>query len=116
VKRGDVVLVRVPHASGMRGKKRPAVVVQSDAYAGMLPTLLVAEVTSNLSMANDSACLLVEVATPDGQAAGLMKDSVVSCLVLVTVSADALDRKLGELSPALLAKLDGCLRCALGLP
>ena len=116
MKRGDVVLVRVPHPSGVRGKKRPAVVVQSDAYSGMLATLLVAEVTSNLTMANDPACLLVEAATPDGQAAGLAKDSVVSCLVLVTVYADALDRKLGELSPTLMAKLDGCLRTALALP
>jgi hypothetical protein len=34
--RGDVILVRFPHPSGLRGKKRPAVVVQSDAYAGIL--------------------------------------------------------------------------------
>ncbi len=34
MKRGDVVLVRLPHPSGQRGKKRPAAVVQSDAYAG----------------------------------------------------------------------------------
>ena len=26
--RGDVVLVRFPHPSGVRGKKRPAVIVQ----------------------------------------------------------------------------------------
>jgi hypothetical protein len=32
--RGDVILVRFPHPSGLRGKKRPAVIVQSDAYAG----------------------------------------------------------------------------------
>jgi mRNA-degrading endonuclease toxin of MazEF toxin-antitoxin module len=29
--RGDVILVRFPHPSGAGGKKRPAVVVQSDA-------------------------------------------------------------------------------------
>jgi mRNA-degrading endonuclease toxin of MazEF toxin-antitoxin module len=29
--RGDVVLVRFPHPSGLRGKKRPAVVVQTGA-------------------------------------------------------------------------------------
>jgi mRNA-degrading endonuclease toxin of MazEF toxin-antitoxin module len=37
--RGDVVLVRFPHPSGLRGKKRPAVIVQSDAYAGRGSTL-----------------------------------------------------------------------------
>ena len=58
--RGDVVLVRFPHPSGLRGKKRPAVVVQSNTYSAAVSTLIVAEVTTNLSMANDPACLLVE--------------------------------------------------------
>src|SRR5712692_5442466 len=42
MKRGDVVLVRFPHPSGQRGKKRPAVVVQSDAYASTVSTVVVA--------------------------------------------------------------------------
>ena len=50
--RGDVVLVRFPHPSGLRGKKRPAVIVQSDSYASVVSTLIVAEVTSNLTMAS----------------------------------------------------------------
>ena len=45
--RGDVILVRFPHASGLRGKKRPAVIVQSDAYAGAIKTVVVAEITTN---------------------------------------------------------------------
>ena len=51
--RGDVVLVRFPHPSGVRGKRRWAVVVQSDAYAGMVGTIVAAEVTSNLTMAGE---------------------------------------------------------------
>ncbi len=39
--RGDVILVRFPHPSGLRGKKRPAVIVQSDAYAGAVSTRIV---------------------------------------------------------------------------
>lgn len=45
MKRGDVILVRFPHPSGQRGKKRPAVVVQSDSYASVVRTVVVAEVT-----------------------------------------------------------------------
>ena len=41
---------------------------------------------------------------------------VVSCLALATVYADAVDRTLGSLSPAMRQKLDDCLRAALGLP
>jgi hypothetical protein len=61
MKRGDVVLVRFPHPSGQRGKKRPAVVVQSDAYASAVRTVVVAEVTKNLTMKNDPACLFIDV-------------------------------------------------------
>ena len=114
--RDDVILVRFPHPSGVRGKKRPAVVVQSDAYAATVSSLVVAEVTSNLVLAADPACLFIDLTTPDGQATGLLRDSVVSCLVLVTVYTDTVAEVLGALSPALQLELDGCLKAALALP
>jgi mRNA-degrading endonuclease toxin of MazEF toxin-antitoxin module len=114
--RGDVILVRFPHPSGLRGKKRPAVVVQSDAYAGTVSTLVVAEVTKNLTMTGDPACLFIDTSTPEGRATGLVRDSVVSCLVLMTVFANTGIQGLGTLSPTLRQKLDGCLKAALGLP
>jgi mRNA interferase MazF len=76
--RGDVILIRFPHPSGMRGKKRPAVVVQANSYNQTLHTAVVAEVTKNLTMANDPACLFIDINTPDGQQTGLPQDSVVS--------------------------------------
>lgn len=114
--RGDVVLARFPHPSGLRGKKRPAVVVQSDAYAGTIGTLVVAEITKNLTMANDPACLFIDASTPEGRATGLVRDSVVSCLVLVTVYADAIAQVLGTLSPAMRHKINQCLKTALAIP
>ncbi len=116
MKRGDVVLVRLPHPSGVRGKKRPVVVVQADTYSGAIATIVVAEVTSNLTFANDPACLFIDVSSPDGQATGIVHDSVISCLVLSTVYSSSVDRVLGSLSPALLQQLDECLKTALGLP
>jgi mRNA-degrading endonuclease toxin of MazEF toxin-antitoxin module len=114
--RGDVILVRFPHPTGLRGKKRPAVIVQSDAYAGAVKTLVVAEVTKNLTLANDPACLFIDTSTPDGQATGLSRDSVVSCLVLMTVYADAVAQVLGTLSPTMRQKLNDCLKVALAIP
>src|SRR3954447_18329254 len=114
--RGDVVLVRFPHPSGARGKKRPAVVVQSDVYAGAITTLVVAEVTKNLSMAGDPACLFIDVNTPEGKATGLIHDSVVSCLLLATVDADKVAQVLGSLSPAMTQTLSDCLKAGLGIP
>ena len=116
MKRGDVVLVRFPHPSGQRGKKRPAVVVQSDAYSGALRTVVVAEITKNLTMRGDPACLFIDLTTLDGQATGLLVDSVVSSLVLETVYVDTIAAVLGGLSPRLLLALDQCLSVGLGLP
>jgi mRNA-degrading endonuclease toxin of MazEF toxin-antitoxin module len=116
MKRGDVVLVRFPHPSGARGKKRPTVVVQSDTYTGAISTLAVAEVTKNLTMAGDPACLLVDISTSEGKATGLIRDSVVSCLLQATVDADTVAKVLGSLSPGMKQKLDVCKKAALGLP
>lgn len=116
MKRGDVILVRFPHPSGLRGKKRPAVIVQSDAYGGAVRTLVVAEVTKNLALAHDPACLFIDWNTPEGKATGLLQNSVVSGLLLATVDADRVANVLGSLSAALTRKLDDCLKVALGLP
>ena len=91
-------------------------VVQADVYAGVVSTLVVAEVTKNLTMAGDPACLFIDTSTPEGRATGLVRDSVVSCLVLVTVYADTVAQVLGTLSPAMQQKLDECLKVAPGLP
>ena len=114
--RGDVILVRFPHPSGLRGKKRPAVIVQADSYAGKVSTIVVAEVTKNLTMASDPACLIIDSSTPEGKATGLVRDSVVSCLVLVTVYEDNVTQVLGTLSPSMKQELDNCLKSALGIP
>lgn len=116
MKRGDVIMVRFPHPSGQRGKKRPAVVVQADTYATAVSTIVVAAVTKNMAMRNDPACLFIDMSTPEGILTGLVMDSVVTSLVLDTVYRDTVDLVLGRLSPTLLQKLDDCLKAALGLP
>lgn len=89
--------------------------MQSDAYAGVVSTIVVAEVTKNLSLASDAACLFIDSSTPDGQATGLVRDSVVSCWVLVTVYTDNVEKVLGTLSPEMKRTLKECLRTALEL-
>ncbi len=115
LRRGDVGLARFPHAAGGRGKKRPVVVVQSDAYNPSLRHVIVAEITTNVAAATDPANL-IEVSTPDGKSSGLRSDSVVTCLHLVTMTEDRIRATIGKLSAALLTKLDACLKAALGLP
>jgi mRNA interferase MazF len=116
LKRGDVCLARFPHDSGARGKKRPVVVVQDDTYNQKLRHVIVAETTTNIGLASDPANLLIEIATMDGQATGLLQDSLVTCLHLATMSEVRIGKVIGTLSPSLLSKMDGCLKSALGLP
>jgi len=113
MKRGDVVLVRFPHPSGLRGKKRPGVIVQSDRYQGSVRTVVVAEVTSNLAMANDPACVFIDLKTVDGRETGLSKDSVATMLMLTTVYVDRVEHVLGSLSASLLARMEDCIKAAL---
>ena len=114
--RGDVLLVRFPHPSGGRGKKRPVVVVQADTYNQALRTLVVAEVTTNLTMVNDPACLFIDASTPEGRATGIVQDSLVSCLLMATIKSDLVDQVIGTLSHGLKQKLNDCLKVALELP
>lgn len=116
MKRGDVIVVRLSHPSGMRGKKRPAVVVQSDAYAGTVKTLVVAEVTKNLALAAHPGCLFIDAKTPEGKSTGVVYDSVVSCFRLTTVYSDEVAQVVGSLSTAMQQKLNDCLKAALALP
>ena len=113
--RGDVVVTRFPHASGFRGKKRPALVVQADVYNGVVTHLVVAQITSNRAPSNDPAFVLIDASTPEGQATGLSQDSMVSGLFLATVFAQQIDHVIGRLSASLMHKVDACLKVALAL-
>src|SRR5262245_1435439 len=96
--RGEVALARFPHLGGRRGKKRPVVVVQADVYNQTRRHVLIAEVTSNLSLASDPTNLLIDVSIPEGQATGLKQDSLVTCLLLTAMSTDRVEKVIGKLS------------------
>lgn len=111
--RGDIVMTRIPHASGNRGKKRPAVVIQADVYNAKLSHFIVAEITTNLAPASDPSSLLIDVSTPEGQATGLDQNSVVCCLFLATVAETSVTKLVGKLSDSMKAQLDACLKAAI---
>lgn len=116
VSRGDVVLTWYPFSSGTGGKRRPALIIQNDADNQRLTNTVIVQITTNLRRAGEPTHLLIEVATSDGQRSGLKHDSLVSCINLATIEQRLIDRKLGELSPALMQRVDQGLKVALGLP
>jgi mRNA interferase MazF len=106
VRRGDVILAFYPFASGAGGSRRPALVVQSDVYNQRIRNTIVAQITTNLRRANDASHLLIEASSPAGQQAGLLHDSLVSCINLATIDEARIDRVIGSLSPLLVQRVD----------
>lgn len=114
MKRGDVVLVRIPFVDG-GSKRRPALIVQDDRNSQRLLTTIVAAITSNLRNVSQPTQPLIDPATPDGQSSGLLLPSAVKCENLFTVSGNAI-QVIGSLDSSTMAKVNDCLKVALGLP
>jgi mRNA interferase MazF len=116
VQRGDIVMVDWVYSDRTGSKKRPAVVVQADAFNNVLDDTILALVTASARRRVGATTQLeIDIATPDGFATGLSINSVVQCENLVTIDRKLIYRIRGRLSAALLAKVDGCLKAALEL-
>ena len=112
IKRGDVwwVDLPAPHDSEP-GHHRPVVVVQADVFNGSrLATTIAVALTSNMALASAPGNVLVP-----GRASGLPRDSVANIAQIAVVNRRNLDRRVGRLSPTLLAIIDEGLRLVLDL-
>jgi mRNA interferase MazF len=114
--RGDVVLVQVPFVGAPGVKLRPALVIQSDALNALLRETIIAAITSNLANVHQPHQLLIEIATAEGAASGLLTDSAIRCERLHTVAQADVQRVNGRLSSNVMARIDQCLKAALGMP
>jgi mRNA-degrading endonuclease toxin of MazEF toxin-antitoxin module len=116
MRRGEIVIVAFPFATGGGGKNCPAVVVQCDRDNRRLSNTIIAMITGNTNYAqSEPAQLLVDPSTPDGKSSGLSYVSSVKCSNLYTIDQKHILATIGQLSPSLTARLDVCLKAALGL-
>jgi mRNA-degrading endonuclease toxin of MazEF toxin-antitoxin module len=117
IRRGDVILVSFPFVSGGGGKNRPALVVQCDRNNQRLQNTIVAMFTGNVRLATtEPTQILIDPAAPGGQASGLAYPSAVKCENLYTISHRDILRTPGRIPPPIMARVDTCLKEALGLP
>jgi mRNA interferase MazF len=105
---GDVVLVPFPFTDQSAAKKRPAVVVSSDAYHRDRPDLILMAVTSQPRPAGFG-----DIPVNAWREAGLLRPSVLKPL-LATVDRRLVLRKLGRLQPQDRDALGRGLRTILG--
>jgi mRNA interferase MazF len=115
MKRGDVILAFIPYVGSPGGKKRPALVVQSDLNNARFAETIISAITSNIARVQEAHQLLIDLSTPDGKATGLLHDSAVRCERLHTIPQVDVDRVIGKMSDALMKQIDDRLKAALGI-
>lgn len=106
---GDVVLVPFPFTDQTATKKRPAIVISSDAYNRQRPDVILLAVTSQARSTPD----IGEASVHEWQAAGLLKPSVLKPVVL-TAQRRLVIRRLGRLSEVDLGAVITTLELILG--
>ena len=116
IRRGDVVMAWYPFASGVGGKRRPCLIIQNDEDNQKLSNTVIVQITGNLGRVGDKSHLLLELATPEGQQAGILHDSMISCNNLATIEQSLIAKVIGSLPEPTMLKVQACLKAALDLP
>ncbi|HET7608879.1 MAG TPA: type II toxin-antitoxin system PemK/MazF family toxin [Gammaproteobacteria bacterium] len=107
MKRGDVVTVA---ATGDYGKPRPAVIVQTDALPAEHASVVVCQMTSELSVAAD-----FRVNIEPTESNGLRAPFQVMADKPVTIRRERIGKRVGRLDEADIARLNVALAFVMGL-
>lgn len=112
MKRGEIRWANLPPAAGSGpGYRRPVLVVQSNAFnESRIATVLVAVVTSNLSLSDAPGNVRLRKSD-----SGLAKASVVNVSQIVTMDRQFLGKRVGALAPGVMHRVDEGLKLVLGM-
>lgn len=112
-KKGTVVLVLFPNSDLITAKRRPALVVQSDALNTGLEQVIVAMITSNLLREGHPSRIRINKDSDEGKKAGLLTDSIIMTYNLATIRFLEIERTIGALSD--IHMIDDALKTTFGL-
>ena len=90
---GDIILIPFPFTDQTTSKKRPAVIVSSEAYNGDRPDIILMAVTSQMRHLGKTG----EAEVQNWQEAGLLKPSLLKP-ILATIEKNLVLEKLGRLT------------------
>ena len=107
--RGDVVLVSFIFADETGVKRRPAVIISSDAYHTGRDEAIIAAITSRTDRV-----LVGDHLIAGWQGAGLLFPSVATSIIR-TIKQDMINKRLGSLPTPDMGAVDSKLKLALGL-
>lgn len=106
IRKGDVFRANLDPAFGHEQQgKRPGLVLQNDTANGLLPTVIIAPLTSNLQAARFPSTVLIA----QGEA-GLTQESVALVFQTRTLDKRRLEKKLGRVTAATLAQINHAIR------
>lgn len=109
--RGEIYLVNFDPTLGSETKKtRPALIVQNDVANQHSPITIVAAITSKY----DDRLFPTEVLIPAGSG-GLKQDSVVLLNQIRSIDGQRLVKRMGNIEPDLMKKVDLAIKISLGL-
>jgi len=106
---GDIVLVPFPFTDQSATKKRPAVIISSNAYNSERPDLIIMAVTSQIK----PTAIIGEVIVQDWQGAGLLKPSAIKP-VITTIEKPLVIKTMGRLKDNDRIALQESLKVILG--
>jgi len=113
--RGDVLLADILYSDRTGSKRRPVLVVSTDANNSILDDLILVSISST-TRSGAFTHVLVDPTTQAGQGSGLLHPSYVQCENLFLLDKQFIVRKLGQLSSMLVASVNDHLKAALDLP
>ena len=103
--RGDVVLVPFPFSNQTDAKKRPAVIISSDAYNNISSDIVIMAITSQ----PEKTIGIGECLIQDWRDAGLLKPSAIKPAIS-TIEQTLVLKKLGKISLQDLTSMDTALK------
>ena len=109
--RGDILLVEMPFTDSPAGKKRPAVVLSTEAFNGYGLKIIVAAITTNLNTPFRPG----DTTLGDWQASGLLKPSAVRGY-LGMADQRHIERVLGKMTDRDFSQVEQGIAIILGLP
>jgi mRNA interferase MazF len=111
IKRGEIYYVDLDPAKGSeQAGRRPVLVIQNDIGNAVSPTVIVAPLTTKSFTKEYPTNVNIRNGT-----AGLKEDSTALLSQIRTIDKRRLERRVGELTKALMSDVDEAIRVSLGL-
>jgi mRNA interferase MazF len=114
-RRGAIVLADILYSDRSGSKRRPVLVVSTDANNAVIDDYILAAISST-TRNGAFTHVFVDPSTPEGHGSGLLHPSYIQCENLFTLDRQFILRSLGQLSGVPLQQVNDCLKAALELP